>query len=348
MMVEIFGSFGAAHGQTNRHDLNALGIALLVVGAGSLGFRYTSPLITLAVAAASVDLYIGLGYPFGPVFLSLVIATFSAVQRGDRRKTRVIAVIGYVGFFVASLFDPHGGPSLWLRLLLVAGWVSAVLGISEVVRARTEQFRLRRETEQSEQRLRIAQELHDVLAHNISLINVQASVALHLLDEQPEQARPALANIKQASHDALGELRSALDLLRNGSATPYSPAPTLDDINALIDGVRVSGLHIEYELVPAPYAVPQNVQVTLFRVVQEALTNITRHAHAQRAHISISFDATGATIDVADDGIGGAAIPGNGTTGMRERVESLGGTLEIGPKPEGGFRVHAHIPEVNR
>ncbi len=201
-----------------------------------------------------------------------------------------------------------------------------------------------------EQRLDLAQELHDVLAHTISLINVQASVALHLLDEQPERARPALTEIKHHSSEALGELRVALDVLRRGDAAPRSPAPRLADLPALVDSVRASGLDVRLEqhvervaecFLPA-------TEVAAYRIVQEALTNVTRHSHAHTAVVDVRVDGhvRRVHLEISDDGEGrgDAPVEGNGITGMRERAASVGGTVSVGPAPDGGFRVVADLP----
>jgi signal transduction histidine kinase len=206
-----------------------------------------------------------------------------------------------------------------------------------------------RQRQIGEQRLGLAQELHDVLAHNISLINVQASVALHLLDEQPEQARPALANIKEASHHALGELRTALDVLRRGDLAPRSPAPRLADLETLVEGVRASGLEVALVREGPTTALPAAAELAAYRIVQEALTNVTRHAGARQVTVRV-IQRDGLTVEVTDDGEGsdGAApgnAPGNGITGMRERAAALGGSVEAGPRAGGGFRVVAHLPE---
>jgi signal transduction histidine kinase len=199
-----------------------------------------------------------------------------------------------------------------------------------------------RERQAGKQRLALAQDLHDVLAHNISLVNVQASVALHLLDEQPDRARPALTAIKQASHDALEELRTALDLLRDGDA-PKAPAPRLRDLEQLVDGVRGGGLAVRLDQEPEPPDVPAAVQLAAYRIVQEALTNVTRHAGASAVAVTVGY-AGGVTIEVQDDGVGGVPVSGNGLSGMRERATALGGSVEVGPVAGGGFLVRAHLP----
>ncbi len=231
-LFQVVGTFGASDEQPERRAVDALAIVLVLVGPAALAVRDRWPLAAVAVAAAAADVYIGLGYPYGPIFVSVVVALYAAVQAGHRRPTWYLAGFGFAGFVVAHLVDPRADSgSGWVHLALVAGWLVVVLAVSEVVRSRQQHVAdLERAAEEEqqrlvgEQRLRLAQELHDVLAHNISLINVQASVALHLLDDEPEQARPALATIKEASRDALHELRAALDLLRRGDA-PRAPSP---------------------------------------------------------------------------------------------------------------------------
>ncbi len=230
-----------------------------------------------------------------------------------------------------------------------------VLAVSEVVRTRRDQAAQRERAEADErqrrvdeERLRLAQDLHDVLAHNISLINVQASVALHLLDDDPEQARPALATIKDVSKDALHELRTALDLLRRGAVdeAPRSPTPRLADLDALVAGVRAGGLDVRLEQIDHHHRpCPPPSKSAVYRIVQEALTNVTRHAHARTVTVRLGYD-DGVTIEVTDDGRGGPAEPGNGIRGMKERAAALGGTADAGPVPgtAGGFRVTAHLP----
>jgi signal transduction histidine kinase len=216
-----------------------------------------------------------------------------------------------------------------------------VLSVSEVVRSRREQAAERARSAADEQRLLLAQELHDVLAHNLSLINVQASVALHLAEPENPTA-PALAAIKSASHDSLQQLRTALDVLRRGEAAPRAPMPTLADVDALVDGVRASGLDVDLAVsVDGP--LPAAVELAAYRIVQEALTNVTRHAHASTVSVRIER-GDDVSIEVIDDGIGGTETPGNGIIGMRERATALGGTVDVGPVPGGGFRVRATLP----
>jgi signal transduction histidine kinase len=350
-LFQVIGSFGAAENQLDRRAIDAVAVVLLLIGPAALAVRDRWPLVAVAASIGAADLYVGLGYPYGPIFLSVIVALFAAVQTGRRRQTWLLAAVGYVGFMVAAAVDPradsHVGP---LHFLLVAGWLAGVLAVSEVVRTRRDQAVERsrsveeaRQRRLGEQRLELAQEVHDVLAHNISLINVQASVALHLIDDHPEQAGPALTHIKEASRDALRELRTALDVLRRGEAAPRSPAPRLADMDTLIDGVRASGLTVELERDEPVPPLPADVELAAYRIIQEALTNVARHAGARGATVRLGF-ADGVRIEVTDDGVGGPAGTGNGITGMRQRAAALGGTVEAGPDPRGGFRVAAHLP----
>jgi signal transduction histidine kinase len=211
-------------------------------------------------------------------------------------------------------------------------------------RSRAEEARRRA----GEERMRIARELHDVLAHNISLINVQAGVALHLMDEQPGQSRSALQAIKQASNDALGELRSVLDVLRQGDeAPPRAPASGLAHLDSLVAGAGATGLEVRTRIEGTPRPLPAGTDLAAYRIVQESLTNVTRHAGPASATVLVRYGRDHLTVQVDDDGRGPAATngpSGNGIRGMRERVGALGGQLTTGPRPGGGFRVLAHLP----
>lgn len=348
--VQVMGSVGATSGQPDRRSLDVLAVALLLVGPAALLLRERWPHGVALVTIAATAVFLGRGHAFGPVFVSPLVAMFNAGLTLHRRRTWLVGGAAVGAMALALAVDPQREGSFpWLHLGLVAGWVSALLAAAEITRNRQAQAaeRARAAAEEDrrragEQRLRIAQELHDVLAHDISLINVQAGVALHLVDEQPEQARTALANIKEASRDALQELRSALEVLRTGDDAPRSPTPGLDGLAALVAGVRASGLDVRLDLPSLP-PLPASVELAAYRIVQEALTNVTRHARATTATVTVGID-DGLTVEITDDGIGGAAVPGNGIPGMRERATSVGGTLEAGPRPGGGFRVAARLP----
>jgi signal transduction histidine kinase len=202
----------------------------------------------------------------------------------------------------------------------------------------------------SEERLGIARELHDALGHHLSLINVQAGVALHLDQELPVQARSALAAIKQASLDALGELRSVLDLLRQQDwPAPRSPMLTLVRLDALVAQAQVAGLEVRTQIQGHVRLLPSDLDAAAFRIVQEALTNVTRHAGPTTATVRVAYGDQDLTVEVDDAGGHGPGVRnradgGIGLLGMRERVAALDGELQAGPRPGGGFRVRARLP----
>jgi signal transduction histidine kinase len=341
----VFTSF-AAQGQPDRKPLDVAAFALLAAGPVALVARHRQPAAVVVFVTATTLLYLLLGYPYGPVFLSLIIALFTAVTSGYRLVAWLAAGALYVGHFGFRYLLGRSPPITLGVLVLVVAEVVRVgrERAAEAARVQAEEARRRA----SEERLRIARELHDVLGHNISLINVQAGVALHLMDEQPGQARSALTAIKQASSDALGELRSVLDALRLvDDEPPRTPTPGLAGLDGLVAKAKASGLLVRAEVQGTPRPLPVAVDLAAFRIVQEALTNVTRHAAGATATVRVAYGKRELTVQVDDVG-GAAAGPtsggGNGIPGMRERAVALGGELEAGPRPEGGFRVLARLP----
>jgi signal transduction histidine kinase len=252
-----------------------------------------------------------------------------------------------------------------LAALAIAAWLLVALAGAEGVRSRRERFaearrarELQARRKADEERLRIAQELHDVLAHNISLINVQSGVALHLMDEKPEQARIALTAINEASADALREVRAVLGVLRgNGEQAPRAPTAGLERLDDLVSRTTAAGVGVKLEVHGERRPLPASIDLAAFRIVQEALTNIVRHAGAGAATVELTYGPGELTVQVDDDGDGpsasgaGREVPaldgeggGNGIPGMRERAVALGGTFDAGPRSGGGFRVRARIP----
>ena len=298
---------------------------------------------------------------------------------GWRRFAVGVLLTGYVLVaWVMPAIDDGPWPD-WALAGGLAAWLLVLGSASELVRARLERAAERDAAEAeearrrvSDERLRIARELHDVLAHDISLINVRAGVALHLVETQPDsvdpaQVRDALAAIHDASRDALGELRSVLDVLRLGDAAPLAPTAGLDDLDSLVERARGTGLDVQLERLDGEgravggdeltEGLPAGVDLAAFRIVQEALTNVVRHAEATRATVRIRRAGDELEVQVDDDGVGladgvGAAARlgdphgegGRGITGMRERALALGGTADAAPRPGRGFRVRARLP----
>jgi signal transduction histidine kinase len=355
-VVQVIGTYGAAQGQHEREPLEALAILLLVAGPVALIGRRRFPVAVYALVFGATLAYALLGYPRGPIFLSLLVAFFTVVITGHRLAAILGLAAGYFSFlWLPSLLDREPAPSLG-AILGLAAWLLVILSAAEFVRGRREHAleiaRIREEEARrraSEERLRIARELHDALGHHMSLINVQAGVALHVNEELPEQARSALDAIRQASKEALSELRSVLEILRKGDEqAPRSPTPTLARLDSLVSQAAAAGLTVRTETVGDVRPLPFGVDVAAFRIVQEALTNVARHAGPATATVHIAYGDSDLTVQVDDDGRGSVQHAkggtGKGLLGMRERVAALSGELEAGPRPGGGFRVRARIP----
>ncbi|MFD9405887.1 sensor histidine kinase [Streptomyces sp. NPDC059989] len=354
------GSGWAAQQQTGRVALDAFARILLLLGPALLLLRHRHP-VAVAYGVSVVTLvYIGAGFPYGPVFISLALACFAAVVAGHRRAAwGAVGLLwaGHllIGHWLYRWLPPAGdGPAPWGQELGITAWVLAMLAVSELVRVRREQWareRVERAAAErrrvGEERLRIARELHDVLAHSISVINVQAGVGLALLDTDPEQARTALTTIKAASKEALGEVRQVLDTLRTPGDAPRAPAPGLDRLPELVEQAAAAGLAVDVAAEGKARTLPPGADLAAFRILQEALTNVVRHSGSRTARIGLAWRPGALELRVDDDGpaTGSAAGgSGNGLVGMRERAAALGGTIEAGPRPDGGFRVVARLP----
>jgi signal transduction histidine kinase len=342
---------------------NVVGWALLVATGTLVAVRNRYPLPALALIAAAATAYYWLGQP-GPFWtVALVLAIWAAVAAGHRLATLAIGAVFVAAFMAAGVIGLGGhsaeeGSPLWLAGWLIAGFVLGEVSrsrreyIAEVEqraldaeRSRDEEARRRA----GEERLRIARELHDILAHSISVINVQAGVAVHLLDKQPEQARAAIVTINETSKEAMRELRVTLGVLRQADEVDSrAPAPGLERLGELLQTARATGLEVSVTTTDGATPLPPAADLAAYRIVQESLTNVTRHAHASRVEIAIRREAGAVEVTVDDDGrgipAGSAALAGNGLTGMRERAASVGGELEAAPRPEGGFRVRAWLP----
>ncbi|MGW5266372.1 sensor histidine kinase [Microbispora sp. NPDC004025] len=354
-IVQVFLSMGAQYWQLRNPDLGRVpltwwGYTLLLVGAFAIALRRRYPLAALAVTLTATSVYMLFDYAYGPVFLSPVIAIFHAVLSGHRRAAWLssaaffLFVVAYATWLIphqASLFH-HTAVAAYLLLTLTVAEFHRVRRERLAERERVQREEARRQA--SEERLTMAQELHDVLAHNISLIHVQASTALHLLDDHPEQARTALSTIKQASKDVLTEMRGVLDLLRDGA--PRSPTAGMAH---LADLTGRSGLPVTLEVAGRERPLPASVDRAGYRIVQESLTNVSRHAPGSRVTVRVAYAPEELVVTVEDDGAGAARAEtglggGNGIPGMRERAAALGGSLTAGPRPGRGFRVEARLP----
>jgi signal transduction histidine kinase len=348
--VEVLVTHAAGTNQPDRRPLDALGVGLIVLAAAPLLVRRQMPVVVLALTTVITLLYWLLGYPRGPVFLAPIVAVFSAILGGKNLAAWLTLAIGFVAFaWLPTLLGLEPLP-MAAAMFGIAGWMVLIGVAAELVRVQQERSRAARRTRVEEERVRLAQELHDVLAHGITVINVQAAVGLHLLEERPEQARAALTAIKEVSKDALDDLRSVVARLRNDGEEPLrrpSPSPSLAHLDALVATATAGGLQIRTEVSGRVDDLPPLVDLAAFRILQEALTNVIRHATSKTATIRLTHDEHELMLEVDDDGQGtmaGASSAGRGIQGMRERAQTLGGQMEVGPRPEGGFRVMARLP----
>ncbi len=325
-------------------------VALAVVGPVALlaSRRYPGPTVAFVTAAALVDLLVT--PDIGPPYVALAFAVVLAVARGAAVWAAVSVVVGWVSAIVlGALVGLDWHP---FRIALATVVLAACFGIGAFVRLRREraaelraEAARRRQVAEQGERVRIARELHDVIGHALSQINVQASVGLHLMDRDPEQARTALGSIKETSKTALDEVRSVLGVIRNEGDVPLAPQAELAELPRLVAGVRSPGF--EAVLVDRlEGAVPaRSAQFAAYRIAQEALTNVVRHAGATRAVVSVERLGDELFLTVDDDGAGvDGSLEGGGILGMRERAALLGGSVDVGPSPNGGTRVTARLP----
>lgn len=328
-----------------------LAIGLSLVGPAALLFarRFPGPVVVIVGIAASADLLLA-GAEDGPPYISFAFAIGSAIVRGARVWAwATIAVSWFSTLIAASLigldWQPWRVVGISIGILLVIGFAEGMRGRRERIEQLSLRVAARRQTEVQAERVRIARELHDVLAHSLSQINVQAGVGLHLIDKQPEKARDALASIKESSKAALDEVRSVLGILRDGSSdAPLVPEPDLSRLEGLAATVSAQGVDVALRVDASD--VPRAVQLALYRIAQESLTNVVRHAGATRASVVLDEHEGSYRLVVTDNGTGSSSSVegGRGLLGMRERAELLGGTLDAGPEPTGGFTVTATIP----
>jgi signal transduction histidine kinase len=365
MLIHHDTSMSAGH-----RPLDAFGVALLAASAIALAARRQRPVPVLVATVAAVMLYYLLGYPGEVAFLSLYVAFFTAMVTGHRLAAWVGAAALSANMWLSWI---AGYPLSGAVIAWAVAWLLIVLAAGEMVRLRRDYLdslrqraieaeRTRDEEGRrrvSEERLHIARELHDLIGHNISLINVQASVGLHLLERQPEQACTALTAIKQVSKDTLDELRLVIGAVRGAGdeGSPRRPARGLGDLDALVSAAAAADLDVRMEVAGQPRPVPAGLGLTAFRIVQESLTNVRRHAGPATVAVRLEYGDSDLTVRVEDDGQGSGTEPplvtpagggpaggGRGLTGMRERAAAVGGHLEAGARPGGGFQVVARLP----
>ena len=342
-----------------------LGYLLLTVSGLVLVVRRRWPVAVFATTVACSVVYYTVGYPDGPGWVGLFVAIYTVAALGDGHRSLQILVAGKVVLITVWLLTAD------LQPFSAAGWVFFRIGAALMVAALGESVRTRRvlaaeaqeraeraeRTKEEEarrrvdaERLRIAREVHDTVAHAIAVINVQAGVTAHVLDKRPEQARDTLVVIEQTSARALGELRATLGMLRDADDDRRAPTPGLNQVEELAALAREAGLDVKVEVASPPRELPGTTDQAAYRILQESITNAIRHAGPARVLVSVTYGPSHLELLVADDGHGpdgagrGAGEAGRGIVGMRERAALLGGELTAGPRPGGGFQVRARLP----
>ncbi|MGN9808991.1 sensor histidine kinase [Micromonospora sp. BQ11] len=351
-----------------RDPLSVTAVLLALAGCAALVLRRRYPLPVLAVVTVTAAVSILVEQARGPFVLTVALAAYTVATRTDRRTAAVAGAVSAVALGAAAVVTlgvSWVDPAVVVLLL----WFGVAVAAGDAVRSRRayvavlEERALRAERTReeearrrvAEERLRIARELHDVVAHHIALINVQAGVAGHLLREQPDAAEEALGHVRAASRTVLDELSTVLGVLRRDEETdaPIEPAPSLNRLDALVEGFA-TGQPVRWTVAGQPRPLPTAVDVAAYRIIQESLTNAHKHAPGAAVAVRLRYDADGLTIEVRDDGAGtpppapdgpgSTAGAGVGLLGMRERAESVGGTFTAGPRPAGGFAVRADLP----
>jgi signal transduction histidine kinase len=343
-----------------------LALALALAATGVLVVRRSAPTATLAISGALVLALFAVDHAAGAVaVIAPAIALYSLALSRGRIHLVAAVVAAAAAVIVADVFlAGHDAHALTLQTAAHVALVAVPVLAAEALRNRRsyiqlllERLELAERTREEEaqrrveqERLRIARDLHDVVAHTLTTINVQAGVAAHLADREPGRAGRALAAIEAASHDALDELRAILGVLReaDGAEIPLEPAPGLDAVASLVDRFRGTGADIELDVEgEQPERIPEAVQLAAFRIVQESLTNATRHAPGAAARVRLAYENDRLYVGIENNSgqerNGSGRGRGVGIAGMHERATALGGTLEAGPSAC-GFRVTAELP----
>jgi signal transduction histidine kinase len=363
-------------------DLGYLGYVLLIVSGAVVVVRRRWPVPVFVAAALSSMVYYSLDFPDGPTWLGLFVALYTLTAYGDGRRSLVTAGVGItvltIDWLVAAAdIEPRAAIG-WVFFRIGASVMSAALGesvrsrrfIAAEAQERAERAeRTREELARSRvdaERLRIAREVHDTVAHAITIINVQAGVTAHVLDKRPDRARETLVAIEQTSSQALREMRALLGVLRD-SDDGRVPQPGLEQIDELAAKARDAGLDIKLEATSPTTPPPSAVGIAAYRIVQESITNVIRHVGPTRVTVALDHGIDVLEIRVTDegrspasghdpvrphlpagypsnDGAGSSAEAGRGIAGMRERCQLLGGVLVARPLPGGGFEVKARLP----
>jgi signal transduction histidine kinase len=355
-----------------RIQLNQTVVVLAIAGAVAITFRRRAPVLVLAITTVVATTFVIAEQGKSPIVIYMGVAAYTVVLSKDR-PTRSIAVTATALLTLTAEALFVGGDVLdnlgLTFFVLFSGAIGEAVRYRRAYLLELEERALRAEHSREEEaqrrvmeeRMRIAHELHDVIAHHIALMNVQSGVAAHVLRTQPDEAEHALALVRSGGRTVLQELTVLLGVLRrSGSPLPTAPAPSLTELSALIRSFTAAGVEVDWTSPVSLGALPDVIELTAYRIVQESLTNVLKHAPGASASVRITREPSGLTVTVRDTGrndsrpsgsypaapLGAVAHlgAGHGLVGMRERVAAVGGELMVGPEPLGGFAVHAVLP----
>lgn len=368
-VIQVLGAMVTVPVEPPSTPISAIGYALLVISGLAVVARRRRPVAVFVITGVASVMYFGFDFPDRMSYLALFVALYTLAAYGEGRRSLIIAGAGIsvlsVCWLIAGADVEPVSAIGWVFFRIGASVISTALGenvrsrrvIAAEAQQRAELAERSREEEArarvDAERLRIAREVHDTVAHAIAIINVQSGVTAHVLDKRPEQAREALRTIEKTSSRALQEMRAILGVLREGD--DRGPYPGVDRIHELTGKAQDAGLDIVFEHTPPIRPLPSAVGSAAYRIVQESITNVIRHVGPTRVTVALEPCADELRIQVIDEGRrdtprGGAAgdtgtaASGRGIVGMRERCRLLGGDLEANPRPDGGFEVLARLP----
>ncbi|HEX5615354.1 MAG TPA: sensor histidine kinase [Acidimicrobiia bacterium] len=341
-------------------ERDALAFLLILTTAAPFFFRRRLPAFTVIVVITSLGIYVSRGHYEGLLPTYLIVAMYTAGNYAETRRARfaaayLVVVMAALLFTDAPGFDGGvfaGNAAIFLAAFFFGTSVKNRRLYTEELEARNVSLEREREEEArraiADERLRIAQELHDVVAHSMGVIAVQAGVGAHVIDDDPAEAKRSLQAIAATSRSTLTELRRLLGVLRDDDGrAAHAPAPGLAALDQLAADLRGAGLPVELRVDGTPADVPTGVELAAYRIVQESLTNVLKHAGRASAQVVVACEPGVVRIEVVDDGRGvngRGEGSGHGLLGMRERVAVYGGTLDAAPRVGGGFRVRAVLP----
>ena len=344
-----------------RYD-RALSIALLVAMSVVIVFRRRHPVAVWIASGALIAIYGVASFPDPVLPYGPLIAVYTVAAYTSWRTTMIAGVVTAAVITGSMIIDPHDDLVDWLIAFLstTTAWlvgnnVRTYRAYTRELEAKAERLdrdrRAEAERAVADERLRLARELHDVAAHHVSVIALHAEAGQALLPNDPERADQSLAVIGEVARTTLTELRRVVGVLRDDRAAPLAPQPGLEQLPILVDEVERAGIPVTLEVSGTPGSISRTLDTSAYRIVQEALTNVLRHAGPATAHVRICYEPDALAVEVVDDGVGaangeGPALPdgGHGLEGMRERAAMLGGTLTAAARPDRGFAVAARLP----